>query len=79
MRTGGSRLSTFCDRGPDVWLRRGIGSLLILVGAIWILQGMDVLGGSGMSGEAIWAVIGVVVVFGGVIVFITGSRSQGES
>jgi hypothetical protein len=79
VRTGGSQLSTLCDRGPDVWLRRGIGSLLILVGAIWILQGMDVLGGSGMSGEAIWAVIGVVVVFLGVIVFITGSRSQGES
>ena len=59
-----------------MWLRRGIGSLLILVGAVWILQGMDVLGGSGMSGEAIWAVIGVVVVFLGVIVFIAGSRSQ---
>ena len=62
-----------------MWLRRGIGSLLILVGIIWILQGMDVLGGSGMSGEAIWAVIGVVLVFLGVIVVITGSRSQGES
>jgi hypothetical protein len=62
-----------------MWLRRGIGALLILVGGVWILQGMDVLGGSGMSGEAIWAIIGVVVVFLGVIVFITGSRSQGES
>jgi hypothetical protein len=61
-----------------VSLRRGLGALLILVGAVWILQGMDVLGGSGMSGEAIWAVIGVVVVFAGVIVCITGSRSQGE-
>lgn len=59
-----------------MWLRRGLGALLILVGVVWILQGMDVLGGSGMSGEAIWAVIGVVVVFVGVIVCISGSRSQ---
>jgi hypothetical protein len=59
-----------------VWIRRGIGALLTLVGAIWILQGMDVLGGSGMSGEAVWAVIGVVVVFLGVIVLISGSSSQ---
>jgi hypothetical protein len=59
-----------------MWLRRGIGALLILVGVVWILQGMDVLGGSGMSGEAVWAVIGVVVVFAGVIVSISGSSSQ---
>jgi hypothetical protein len=59
-----------------MWLRRGLGALLILVGAVWILQGMDVLGGSGMSGEAVWAVIGVVVVFFGVIVCISGSSSQ---
>ena len=35
---------------------------LLLVGAIWILQGLDVLGGSGMSGHIEWTVIGAIVV-----------------
>jgi hypothetical protein len=35
------------------------------MGAIWFLQGIDVLGGSGMSGHGIWAWIGsAVVLFG---------------
>jgi hypothetical protein len=41
------------------------GVLLLLVGLVWALQGVNVLGGSGMSGHAQWLVIGVVVaVFG---------------
>ena len=38
-----------------------IGAVLVLLGLLWILQGLDVVGGSGMSGHAVWAVIGVVV------------------
>jgi hypothetical protein len=33
-----------------------------LVGALWIGQGVGWIGGSFMTGEAIWAVIGTVVV-----------------
>ena len=36
--------------------------ILLLVGVIWILQGLDVLGGSGMSGHIEWTVIGAVLV-----------------
>jgi hypothetical protein len=44
----------------------GIGVLLVVVGAVWFLQGIDVLGGSGMSGKALWAVVGpIVAVVGG--------------
>jgi hypothetical protein len=43
------------------WLWVVIGVLLVLVGAIWTLQGLDVLGGSVMSGKPLWAVIGPVV------------------
>jgi hypothetical protein len=39
----------------------GIGIVLVLVGAVWFLQGIDVLGGSGMSGKTTWAVIGPLV------------------
>ena len=35
---------------------------LLLVGIVWILQGLDVLGGSGMSGHIEWTVIGTILV-----------------
>ena len=35
---------------------------LLLVGAVWILQGLDFLGGSGMSGHIEWTVIGTILV-----------------
>ena len=35
---------------------------LLLVGVVWILQGLDVLGGSGMSGHIEWTVIGAILV-----------------
>ena len=46
---------------------RGVGgALLCLIGVVWVLQGIDVAGGSGMSGHPIWAVFGVLlIVLGG--------------
>jgi hypothetical protein len=37
-----------------------IGVILLLLGAIWTLQGSGVLGGSVMSGERSWLVAGVI-------------------
>ena len=51
-----------------------IGAVLVLLGLVWILQGLDILGGSGMSGHAIWAVIGVVIGGAGVFLVIRGLR-----
>ena len=46
-----------------------IGALLFLAGVVWTLQGLDIMGGSGMSGHAVWAVIGpIVAIVGGVLV-----------
>jgi hypothetical protein len=39
-----------------------IGVIAVLVGAVWTLQGTDVLGGSAMSGHSQWTVIGLVLV-----------------
>ena len=36
--------------------------VLFVVGAVWILQGVDVLGGSFMTGHGIWAVFGVILI-----------------
>jgi len=49
-----------------MWARGVSGALLCLVGVVWVLQGFDVVKGSGMSGHAIWAVFGAVLVVLGV-------------
>jgi hypothetical protein len=50
-----------------MWIRRTIAALLIVVGAVWVLQGVGVLGGSFMTGEAVWAVIGAACIGGGLL------------
>jgi len=37
------------------------GVVLALLGLLWFLQGVGVIGGSFMSGEPVWAVIGLVL------------------
>ena len=41
------------------WLILGV--LAVLVGAVWTLQGLDVLKGSVMSGGTMWTIIGIIV------------------
>jgi len=35
-----------------------VAGLMVLVGALWTAQGLGWVGGSSMSGEDVWAVIG---------------------
>jgi hypothetical protein len=42
------------------------GLVLALAGIVFFFQGVGVIGGSFMSGSATWAVIGVLLVAGGV-------------
>ena len=51
-------------------LRRGrlIGGIAaVAVGALWMLQGAGILGGSVMSGHAQWIIIGGAVAIGGLV------------
>jgi hypothetical protein len=48
-------------------LRLVVGMVLVLVGAVWFLQGIDVLGGSSMTGNAFWAFVGAPMVVVGVL------------
>jgi hypothetical protein len=41
-----------------MWTRGIVGSILLLLGAVWIGQGTNAIHGSGMSGHGQWAVIG---------------------
>ena len=45
---------------------RVVGVLLVLLGAVWALQGVGVIGGSAMTGSTMWLVIGLVLVVVGV-------------
>ena len=56
---------------------RGIGGVLLcLVGAVWIAQGINVLHGSGMSGQGKWAVIGGVVLVAGLALLASAWRTR---
>jgi hypothetical protein len=50
-------------------LRRIIGVVLVLVGGVWFFQGIGVLviGGSFMTNNGTWVVIGAVVAIVGVV------------
>lgn len=48
------------------------GVLLVAVGAVWTLQGLNVLGGSAMSGSTLWAVVGPIVVLAGLALIAVG-------
>ena len=51
-----------------------IGVLLDLLGTIWILQGLNVLPGSRMSGEPFWAGAGLVAIVIGLAVLVVSIR-----
>lgn len=51
-----------------------LGVLLVLVGIVWILQGINVLPGSFMTGQMQWAIYGAIAVIIGVALFIASGR-----
>ena len=55
-------------------VRLVVGGLLVLIGAVWILQGIGLLKGSFMTGEAVWAIIGVVCAVIGAALLRGGRR-----
>ena len=58
-----------------MWIRRAIAIVLILVGLVWFFQGIGVIEGSFMTGEAVWALIGVgCVIVGGAILLRPARR-----
>jgi hypothetical protein len=58
------------------WALLVVGILAILVGAVWTLQGLGVLGGSVMTGQKIWVIIGPIVIVAGLIVARIGARRR---
>jgi hypothetical protein len=59
-----------------MWIRVAIGVVLLIVGGVWIGQGVGWIHGSFMTGEALWAVIGAACVAIGVWLLSTAVRSS---
>ncbi|WET79309.1 hypothetical protein P3102_35680 [Amycolatopsis sp. QT-25] len=59
------------------WVTLTIGLVLLLVGGVWVLQGIGVLTGSFMTGQKLWFLIGLVAfLIGVVLVAATVRRSR---
>jgi uncharacterized membrane protein HdeD (DUF308 family) len=52
--------------------------VLSLTGLVWILQGTNVVQGSGMSGHGLYAVLGVVLIVIGVSLLTWAWRIRGS-
>lgn len=52
------------------WLYVVIGVIMIAIGLVWTLQGLNVLRGSVMSGSALWGTIGPIVLIVGAALIV---------
>ncbi len=58
------------------WVWTGVGGLLILMGIVWILQGINVLPGSYMTGKLQYALLGFVVDVVGIFLVLFAQRTS---
>jgi hypothetical protein len=52
------------------------GVLCVLLGGVWILQGINVLPGSFMTGQTKWAVYGAILFAAGIGMLVAASRRR---
>ena len=53
---------------------RVLGVILVIIGTIWILQGVNILPGSFMTGQTKWAINGCIAVVSGIVLFVWSRR-----
>ena len=51
-----------------------LGILCLLAGCVWILQGINILPGSFMTGQTKWAIYGALMAVVGIALLISGRR-----
>jgi hypothetical protein len=51
-----------------------VGGLMVLVGGVWLLQGVGILPGSFMTGQPFWAIAGAVFLAIGGLLVLAGFR-----
>jgi len=57
-----------------LWVVAGV--VMVLIGLLWTLQGLDVITGSSMSGTTTWSIIGPIVLLVGAFVMSVGIRGR---
>ena len=57
---------------PRFW----IGVALAVIGAVWFGQGMGWIGGSAMTGVALWAVVGPLLALVGIALAVRATRAK---
>jgi hypothetical protein len=60
------------------WVKGIAGVLCLLLGLVWIGQGLNLVPGSFMSGQAMWAIIGAALVVLGAWLLWSLWRSRGS-
>lgn len=58
------------------WALRVLGGLLVLVGVLWFLQGINVVMGSMMSGRPEYSLLGVIVAAAGIAMLVFSNRRK---
>ncbi len=51
-----------------------VGVVVALLGAIFTLQGLGVIGGSAMTGSTLWAILGPIIAVAGIALVVFGLR-----
>ena len=55
-----------------------VGNLVALLGVVWILQGINVLPGSFMTGQIKWAYYGAIALVAGCVSLFAAKRMSGK-
>ena len=53
-----------------------VGTLLVIMGAVWFLQGINVLLGSPMTGQSQWVIFGGGAVVVGLVLLVVANRGR---
>ena len=53
-----------------------LGVLCLLLGCVWILQGINILPGSFMTGQTKWAIYGGLLVVAGIALLTSANRRR---
>ena len=57
------------------WIGPVVALLMLLIGGLWTLQGLGLVGGSFMTGSTTWLVIGLVLVAAGIALLTRRRRT----
>lgn len=52
-----------------------IGVIALVLGLLWMGQGANLIGGSSMTGQSLWLVIGLIVAAVGAVLLFMAARS----